>query len=71
MTFLRHLPGITKLDKEKNRCIRGKTREKTGEQNTVKEMKQYQKRWLQHAQRLDTTEYQNKHYSIDQKDEGT
>jgi len=25
MKFLRHLPGITKLDKEKNQCIRGKT----------------------------------------------
>jgi hypothetical protein len=23
MKFLRHLPGITKLDKEKNHCIRG------------------------------------------------
>ena len=27
MKFLRHLLGITKLDKEKNQCIRGKTRE--------------------------------------------
>jgi len=25
MKFLRHLLGITKLDKEKNQCIRGKT----------------------------------------------
>ena len=24
MKFLRHLLGITKLDKQKNRCIRGK-----------------------------------------------
>ena len=24
MKFLRHLPGITKWDKEKNQCIRGK-----------------------------------------------
>jgi len=24
MNFLRHLLGITKLDKEKNQCIRGK-----------------------------------------------
>ena len=38
MKFLRHLFGITKLDKEKNQCIR----EKTGAQNIVKEMKQYQ-----------------------------
>ena len=29
MKFLRHLLGITKLDKEKNQCIR----EKTGAQN--------------------------------------
>ena len=40
MKFLRHLLGITKLDKEKNQCIRGK---KTGAQNIVKEIKQYQK----------------------------
>jgi len=36
MTFLRHLLGITKLDKEKNQCITGKT----GAQNIVKEIKQ-------------------------------
>jgi len=42
MKFLRHLLGITKLDKEKNQCIR----QKTGAQNKVKEIKQYQKRWL-------------------------
>jgi hypothetical protein len=64
--FLRHLLGITKLDKEKNQCIR----QKTGAQNTVKEIKQYQKKWLQHVQRMDT-DYQNKHYNINQKDEGT
>jgi len=50
MKFLRHLIGITKLDKEKNQCIR----EKTGAQNIVKEIKQYQKKWLQHVQRMDT-----------------
>jgi hypothetical protein len=44
------LLGITKLDKEKNQCIR----EKTGVQNIVKEIKQYQKKWLQHVQRMDT-----------------
>ena len=48
--FLRHPLGITKLDKEKNQCIR----EKTGAQNIVKEIKQYQKKWLQHVQRMDT-----------------
>jgi len=50
MKFLRHLLGITKLDKEKNQCIRGKT----GAQNIVKEIKQYQEKWLQHVQRMDT-----------------
>ena len=50
MQFLRHLLGITKLDKEMDQCIRGKT----GEQNIVKEIKQYQKKWLQHVQRIDT-----------------
>ena len=48
--FLRHLLGITKVDKEKNQCIRGKT----GAQNIVKEIKQYQKKLLQHVQRMDT-----------------
>jgi hypothetical protein len=42
--------GITKLDKEKNKRIR----EKTGTQNIVKEIKQDQKKWLQHVQRMDT-----------------
>ena len=50
MKFLRHLLGITKLDKEKNQCIGGKT----GAQNIVKEIKQYQEKWLQHIQRMDT-----------------
>jgi len=51
MKFLRHLLGITKLDKEENQCIRGK---KTGAQNIVQEIKQYQKKWLQHVQGMDT-----------------
>ena len=41
--------GMTKLDKEKNQCVR----EKTGAQNIVKEIKQYQKKWQQHVQRMD------------------
>jgi hypothetical protein len=65
MKFLRHLLGITKLDKEKNQCIK----ENTGAQNIVKEIKQYQKQWLQHLQRMDT-EYQNKHCNTDRKEEG-
>jgi hypothetical protein len=39
-------------------------------QDIVKEIKQYQKKWLQHVQRTDT-DYQSKHYNIDQRDEGT
>ena len=39
-----------KLDKEKNQCIRQKTRV----QNIVKEIKQYQNKWLKHVQRMDT-----------------
>ena len=50
MKFLRHLLGITKLVKENNQSIR----QKTGAQNTVKEIKQYQEKWLQHVQRMDT-----------------
>jgi len=50
MKFLRHLLGITKLHKELNQCIR----QKSGTQNIVKEIKQYQEKWLQHVQRLDT-----------------
>ena len=69
MKFLRHLLGITKQDKEKYQCIRGKT----GAENIVKEIKQYQEKWLQHVQRMDTNtvEYQKKRYNINQKDEGT
>jgi len=39
-----------KNDKSKFYCIR----QKTGAQNIVKEIKQYQKKWLQHVQRVDT-----------------
>jgi hypothetical protein len=49
MKFLRQLLGKTKLDKAKNQCVR----EKTGAQNVVQEIKQYQKKWLQHVQRVD------------------
>jgi len=42
--------GITKLDEEKNQCIS----QKTGPQNITKEIKQYQKKWLQHVQGMDT-----------------
>jgi uncharacterized protein YjaZ len=45
MRFLGHLLGITRLDKEKNQCIREKTRS----HNIVKEIKQCQEKWLQHV----------------------
>ena len=44
---------------------------KMGAQNIVKEIKQYQKKWLQHVQRMDTNILPNKHYNINQKVEGT
>jgi len=44
------LLGITKLGKEKYQCIRGKM----GAQNIIKEIKQYQEKWLQRVQRMDT-----------------
>ena len=50
MKFLRIKKLDKEKDKEKNQCIR----EKTGAQNIVKEIKQYQKKWLQHVQRMDT-----------------
>jgi len=50
MIFLRHLLGITKLDKEKTNVLW----KKTGAENIVKEIKQYQEKWLQHIQRMDT-----------------
>jgi hypothetical protein len=50
MKFLRHLLGITKLDKEKNQVIK----ETMGAENIVKETNQYQEKWLQHVQRMDT-----------------
>ena len=37
------------MDKEKNQCIRGKT----GAQDIIKEIKQYQKKWVKHVKRMD------------------
>jgi hypothetical protein len=50
MKFLRHLLGITKLDKERNQSVR----EKLGVQNNVPEIKQNQRKWLQHVERMGT-----------------
>jgi hypothetical protein len=48
--FLRHLLGVTKLDRERNQSVR----EKLGVQNIVLEIKQYQREWLQHVERVNT-----------------
>jgi hypothetical protein len=50
MKFLRYLLGIIKLDRERNQSVR----EKLGVQNIVLEIKQYQREWLQHVERMDT-----------------
>jgi len=57
MKFLRHLHGITKLDKEKNQCIR----QKTGAQNVVKELNSTRKSGYNMYRGLTQTDYQNKH----------
>ena len=50
MMMMMIMTCIAKLGKEKNPCVRQNTRA----QNIVKEIKQYQKKWLQHVQRMDT-----------------
>jgi hypothetical protein len=40
----------SKIRQRKNQCVS----EKLGVQNIVKEIKQYQQKWLQHVQRMDT-----------------
>jgi hypothetical protein len=50
MKFLRHLLRITELDRERNQTVR----EKIGVQNIVLEIKQYQRDWLQHVERMGT-----------------
>ena len=67
MEFLRNLLGKTKLDKEKNQCIR----QKTGAEKKVKEIKQYKKKWLQHVQMLDTNRLPKHATQYKSKDEGT
>jgi hypothetical protein len=68
MKFLRHLLGITKLDKGKNQC----SGEKTGAQNIVKEIKQYQKKVATtRTEDGHKSNTKNKHYNVNHKDEGT
>lgn len=47
---LTDLLGINKLDRERNQSVK----EKSGVQNTVLEIQQYQRKWLQHLERMDT-----------------
>ena len=44
------LTGNNKIRLKKNQCIR----EKTGAHSIENQIKQYQKKWLQHVQRMDT-----------------
>jgi hypothetical protein len=48
--IVRHLLGITKLERERNQSVR----EKIGVQNNVLEIKQYQREWPQRVERMDT-----------------
>ena len=64
MKFLRHLLGITKLDKEKNQCIRQKTRA----QNIAKKIKHNRKSGYNMYRGWTQTDYQSKHYNINLKD---
>ena len=67
MKFLRHLLGITELDKEKNQCIR----EKTGAQNIVKEKNSTRKSGYNTYRGWTQIDYQNKHFNIYEREEGT
>jgi hypothetical protein len=49
--FLRHLLGITKLDRKRHRSVM----EKLGVRNTVLEIQQYQRKWLQRPQRMNVS----------------
>jgi hypothetical protein len=63
MTFLRHLLGITKLDKEKKQCIR-EEREQRNKTVPGKVAYNTYRGWTQ-------TGYLNKHYNANQNDEET
>ena len=63
MKFLRHLLGITKLDKEKNQCVREKNRSREyskGNKTTRKSGYNTYRGWTQAG-------YLKKHYNINQK----
>ena len=47
--FLGHLLRIAKLYRERNQSVR----DKLGVQNIFREIKQYQRKWLQHLQGMD------------------
>jgi predicted deacetylase len=60
MKFLRHPSGIIKLDWERNFSIR----DKVGVQDTVREIRWYQQKWIQHLERMDRTGYPDRHCSV-------
>jgi len=67
MKVLRHLLGITKLDKGKNHCFReknGSTEYSKGSKTTRKSGYNTYRGWTQ-------IDYQNKRYNINQRDGGT
>jgi hypothetical protein len=55
------------LREKKNQCIR----EKTVAENVVKEIKQYQEKWVQHIQRMDTNRIPKQALQYKPKDEDT
>jgi len=83
MKFLRHLLGITKLDKEKNQSIRKKnwgTENSKGNKTVPAKVattctedgdKQTTKSGYNMYRGWGQTDYQSRHCAIDQKDEGT
>jgi len=60
---LSHTLGITKLDRERIQYVR----DKLGVQNTVREIQQYQQKWIQHLQGMDRTGYPSRHCVINRK----
>jgi hypothetical protein len=49
ISFLGHLLGVSKLVRERNKSVR----DKLSVQNIVREIEEYQQKWLQHLQRMD------------------
>ena len=63
MKFLRYLLGINKSGQERNQSVREKPRVL----NTVLEIQQYQRKWLQYPQRMDISKIQKRALNYKQK----